>query len=163
MMKREASSVHAEMKSIRNSLGKLQLRLRLTPERKAAKKLSDCGTKMEFPRAFMVSVYLSCHRCCLTRAESETARSFGLTRTITTSHASHLFQMLKHVHISPLRNRSDSMSLRSSVASSCSSSLCGSPEPPVELHTATPSRSSSYSSLNESIPQVGSHPWNHES
>lgn len=58
--------------------------------------------------------------------------------------------MLKHVHISPLRNRSaDSISLKSS-----SSSLCGSPEPPSDSHQMTPSRSSSYSSLNESIPQV---------
>lgn len=64
--------------------------------------------------------------------------------------------MLKHVHISPLRSRSDSISLRSSTtfstSSSCASSLCGSPEPPGD--SATPSRSSSYSSLTESIPQV---------
>ncbi|KAL7039963.1 hypothetical protein ACKWTF_000192 [Chironomus riparius] len=62
--------------------------------------------------------------------------------------------MLKHVHISPLRSRSDSISLRSSTASSLNnvsytSSLCGSPEPQM-----TPSRSSSYSSLNESIAQT---------
>ena len=59
--------------------------------------------------------------------------------------------MLKHVQISPLRNRSDSVSLRSST--SCSSSLCGSPEPPTDT-LRTPSRASSYSSLNETIPQV---------
>ncbi|KAH8352377.1 hypothetical protein KR084_003747 [Drosophila pseudotakahashii] len=62
--------------------------------------------------------------------------------------------MLKHVQISPLRNRSDSVSLRSSShASSCASSMCGSPEPPAELQR-TPSRASSYSSLNEQLPQV---------
>lgn len=66
-----------------------------------------------------------------------------------------LLQMLKHVHISPLRNRSDSISLRSSSSSSsCASSICGSPEPPNDSHTRTPSRASSYSSLNESVPQV---------
>lgn len=61
--------------------------------------------------------------------------------------------MLKHVHISPMRSRADSISLRSSASSSltsCASSLCGSPEPLM----MTPSRSSSYSSLNESIAQV---------
>lgn len=62
-----------------------------------------------------------------------------------------LFQMLKHVQISPHRNRADSLSLRSST--SCSSSLCGSPEPPSD-HQRTPSRASSYSSLNEQISQV---------
>ncbi|CAO1333819.1 unnamed protein product [Diamesa serratosioi] len=63
--------------------------------------------------------------------------------------------MLKHVHISPLRNRSDSISLRStSSSSSCASSICGSPEPPNDSHTRTPSRASSYSSLNESVPQT---------
>lgn len=63
-------------------------------------------------------------------------------------------QMLKHVQISPLRNRSDSISIRSSI--SCSSSLCDSPEPPQsECPTRTPSRASSYSSLNESSSQVG--------
>lgn len=62
--------------------------------------------------------------------------------------------MLKHVQISPLRNRSDSVSLRSSShASSCASSMCGSPEPPAELQR-TPSRASSYSSLNEQLPQT---------
>ncbi|XP_044315692.1 uncharacterized protein LOC108040879 [Drosophila rhopaloa] len=62
--------------------------------------------------------------------------------------------MLKHVQISPLRNRSDSVSLRSSShASSCASSMCGSPEPPTELQR-TPSRASSYSSLNEQPPQT---------
>ncbi|XP_017063022.1 uncharacterized protein LOC108102507 [Drosophila eugracilis] len=62
--------------------------------------------------------------------------------------------MLKHVQISPLRNRSDSVSLRSSShASSCASSMCGSPEPPTELQR-TPSRASSYSSLNEQLPQT---------
>lgn len=64
--------------------------------------------------------------------------------------------MLKHVQISPLRNRSDSLSLRSaSNASSCASSMCGSPEPPNDLQR-TPSRASSYSSLNEQLPQVSS-------
>ncbi|XP_050741274.1 uncharacterized protein LOC108034258 isoform X1 [Drosophila biarmipes] len=63
-------------------------------------------------------------------------------------------QMLKHVQISPLRNRSDSVSLRSSShASSCASSMCGSPEPPADLQR-TPSRASSYSSLNEQAPQT---------
>ncbi|CAO1333798.1 unnamed protein product [Diamesa serratosioi] len=66
--------------------------------------------------------------------------------------------MLKHVHISPLRNRSDSISLRStSSSSSCASSICGSPEPPNDSHTRTPSRASSYSSLNESVPQMLKH------
>lgn len=59
--------------------------------------------------------------------------------------------MLKHVHISPLRNRSDSLSLRSTT--SCASSICGSPEPLSELQR-TPSRASSYSSLNETPPQT---------
>ncbi|KAH8269381.1 hypothetical protein KR018_010756 [Drosophila ironensis] len=62
--------------------------------------------------------------------------------------------MLKHVQISPLRNRSDSLSLRSSShASSCASSMCGSPEPAADL-PRTPSRASSYSSLNEQLPQT---------
>ncbi|EDW63632.2 uncharacterized protein rau [Drosophila virilis] len=62
--------------------------------------------------------------------------------------------MLKHVQISPLRNRSDSVSLRSSSnASSCASSMCGSPEPPTDMQR-TPSRASSYSSLNEQPPQT---------
>ncbi|XP_023166220.2 uncharacterized protein LOC111596296 [Drosophila hydei] len=62
--------------------------------------------------------------------------------------------MLKHVQISPLRNRSDSLSLRSSSnASSCASSMCGSPEPPTDMQR-TPSRASSYSSLNEQLPQT---------
>ncbi|KAH8244237.1 hypothetical protein KR026_003419 [Drosophila bipectinata] len=62
--------------------------------------------------------------------------------------------MLKHVQISPLRNRSDSVSLRSSShASSCASSMCGSPEPTADLQR-TPSRASSYSSLNEQLPQT---------
>ncbi|XP_017860194.1 PREDICTED: uncharacterized protein LOC108611879 isoform X2 [Drosophila arizonae] len=51
--------------------------------------------------------------------------------------------MLKHVQISPLRNRS----------SSCASSMCGSPEPPTDMQR-TPSRASSYSSLNEQLPQT---------
>ncbi|XP_037819896.1 uncharacterized protein LOC119609256 isoform X2 [Lucilia sericata] len=59
--------------------------------------------------------------------------------------------MLKHVQISPLRNRSDSVSMRSST--SCASSMCGSPEPPSDLQR-TPSRASSYSSLNEQLPQT---------
>ncbi|XP_037960220.1 uncharacterized protein LOC119689456 [Teleopsis dalmanni] len=59
--------------------------------------------------------------------------------------------MLKHVQISPLRNRSDSISLRSTT--SCASSMCGSPEPPADLQR-TPSRASSYSSLNEQLPQT---------
>lgn len=65
-----------------------------------------------------------------------------------------LSQMLKHVQISPLRNRSDSLSLRSNT--SCSSSLCGSPEPTDDhqLPTRSPSRASSYSSLSDTIPQV---------
>lgn len=71
---------------------------------------------------------------------------------------SHSFQMLKHVQISPLRNRSDSISLRSSTSfssnSSCASSICGSPEPLTEYDLKTSSRSSSYSSLNDSVPQV---------
>ncbi|XP_030377565.1 uncharacterized protein LOC115626354 [Scaptodrosophila lebanonensis] len=61
--------------------------------------------------------------------------------------------MLKHVQISPLRNRADSLSLRSSNVSSCASSMCGSPEPPNDLQR-TPSRASSYSSLNEQLPQT---------
>ncbi|ALC38190.1 CG8965 [Drosophila busckii] len=62
--------------------------------------------------------------------------------------------MLKHVQISPLRNRSDSLSLRSaSNASSCASSMCGSPEPPTDMLRTT-SRASSYSSLNEQLPQT---------
>lgn len=61
--------------------------------------------------------------------------------------------MLKHVQISPHRNRSDSVSLRS--ATSCASSMCGSPEPSIEsLRPA--SRASSYCSLDESAPQVKS-------
>ncbi|XP_055381948.1 uncharacterized protein LOC129612405 [Condylostylus longicornis] len=59
--------------------------------------------------------------------------------------------MLKHVQISPFRNRSDSLSLRSST--SCASSLCGSPEPQNDLQL-TPSRASSYSSLSETGPQT---------
>lgn len=60
--------------------------------------------------------------------------------------------MLKHVQVSPMRNRADSVSLRSSI--SCSSSLCGSPEP-ADIHSLrTASRASSYSSLNEIAPQV---------
>ncbi|XP_036321894.1 uncharacterized protein LOC118735946 [Rhagoletis pomonella] len=59
--------------------------------------------------------------------------------------------MLKHVQISPLRNRSDSVSLRSTT--SCASSICGSPEPPTDLQR-TPSRASSYSSLSEQLPQT---------
>ncbi|KFB39154.1 hypothetical protein ZHAS_00006489 [Anopheles sinensis] len=60
--------------------------------------------------------------------------------------------MLKHVQISPMRSRSDSLSMRSST--SCASSLCGSPEPPND-QLRSHSRASSYSSLNETIPQVG--------
>lgn len=59
--------------------------------------------------------------------------------------------MLKHVQISPLRNRSDSVSLRSN--NSCASSMCGSPEPSTDL-PRTPSRASSYSSLSDHLPQV---------
>lgn len=59
--------------------------------------------------------------------------------------------MLKHVQISPMRSRSDSLSMRSST--SCASSLCGSPEPPGE-QLRSHSRASSYSSLNETIPQT---------
>lgn len=59
--------------------------------------------------------------------------------------------MLKHVQVSPHRNRSDSVSLRSSI--SCSSSLCGSPEPGDNIQR-TPSRASSYCSLNDALPQV---------
>ncbi|KAG5674805.1 hypothetical protein PVAND_004753 [Polypedilum vanderplanki] len=69
--------------------------------------------------------------------------------------------MLKHVHISPLRNRSDSISLRSSTSfsssnnSSCATSLCGSPEPSnSEYELKASSRSSSYSSLSDSVPQT---------
>lgn len=61
-------------------------------------------------------------------------------------------KMLKHVQISPHRNRSDSVSLRSSISSS--SSLCGSPEPHDSLRPS--SRASSYCSLNETMPQVNS-------
>ncbi|XP_058818480.1 uncharacterized protein LOC131681606 [Topomyia yanbarensis] len=59
--------------------------------------------------------------------------------------------MLKHVQISPMRGRSDSLSMRSST--SCASSLCGSPEPPGD-QLRSHSRASSYSSLNETIPQT---------
>lgn len=59
--------------------------------------------------------------------------------------------MLKHVQVSPMRSRSDSLSMRSST--SCASSLCGSPEPPGE-QLRSHSRASSYSSLNETIPQT---------
>ncbi|CRL00428.1 CLUMA_CG013694, isoform A [Clunio marinus] len=66
--------------------------------------------------------------------------------------------MLKHVHISPLRNRLDSISLRSSAtlssSSSCTTSLCGSPEPHSDTQLNTQSRSSSYTSLTESISQT---------
>uniref|UniRef100_A0A182M4J7 Uncharacterized protein n=1 Tax=Anopheles culicifacies TaxID=139723 RepID=A0A182M4J7_9DIPT len=58
--------------------------------------------------------------------------------------------MLKHVQISPMRSRADSLSMRSST--SCASSLCGSPEPPGD-QLRSHSRASSYSSLNETIPQ----------
>lgn len=59
--------------------------------------------------------------------------------------------MLKHVHISPHRSQSDSVSLRSTT--SCTSSMCGSPEPSIEsLRPA--SRASSYFSLDENAPQV---------
>lgn len=71
--------------------------------------------------------------------------------------------MLKHVHISPHRNRSDSISLRSSTSfssstnSSCATSLCGSPEPSNgDFELKASSRSSSYSSLSDSVPQVRS-------
>ncbi|KAG5674804.1 hypothetical protein PVAND_004752 [Polypedilum vanderplanki] len=64
-----------------------------------------------------------------------------------------VLKMLKHVHISPLRSRSDSISRSSTMSSlnssSCTISLRGSPEPHL-----TPSRSSSYTSLNESIAQA---------
>ncbi|XP_053665057.1 uncharacterized protein LOC128714206 [Anopheles marshallii] len=59
--------------------------------------------------------------------------------------------MLKHVQISPMRSRADSLSMRSST--SCASSLCGSPEPPGD-QLRSHSRASSYSSLNETIPQT---------
>lgn len=59
--------------------------------------------------------------------------------------------MLKHVQISPHRNRSDSVSLRSTT--SCASSICSSPEPSIESLRPT-SRALSYYSLDESIPQV---------
>ncbi|XP_001660412.2 uncharacterized protein LOC5572466 [Aedes aegypti] len=59
--------------------------------------------------------------------------------------------MLKHVQISPMRSRADSLSMRSST--SCASSLCGSPEPPND-QLRSHSRASSYSSLNETIPQT---------
>ncbi|XP_035773751.1 uncharacterized protein LOC118456783 [Anopheles albimanus] len=59
--------------------------------------------------------------------------------------------MLKHVQISPMRSRADSLSMRSST--SCASSLCGSPEPPSD-QLRSHSRASSYSSLNETIPQT---------
>lgn len=67
--------------------------------------------------------------------------------------------MLKHVHISPLRNRADSISLRSSTSfsstnSSCTTSLCGSPEPSSEYELKASSRSSSYSSLSDSVSQT---------
>ncbi|KAH8413942.1 hypothetical protein KR009_000640 [Drosophila setifemur] len=62
--------------------------------------------------------------------------------------------MLKHVQISPVRNRSDSVSLRFfSHTISCGSSMCDSPEPAVDLQR-TPSRASSYISLNEQLPQT---------
>ncbi|XP_041777654.1 uncharacterized protein LOC121596622 [Anopheles merus] len=60
--------------------------------------------------------------------------------------------MLKHVQISPMRSRADSLSMRSST--SCASSLCGSPEPPGGDPLRSHSRASSYSSLNETIPQT---------
>lgn len=61
-------------------------------------------------------------------------------------------KMLKHVQISPHRNRSDSVSLRSTT--SCASSICSSPEPSIESLRPS-SRASSCYSLDESIPQVG--------
>lgn len=61
--------------------------------------------------------------------------------------------MLKHVHTSPLRNRSDSISLHSTT-SSASSSKCSSPEPTNEPQTRILSKASSYLSLTESVPQV---------
>ncbi|KAL1403092.1 hypothetical protein pipiens_005812 [Culex pipiens pipiens] len=64
---------------------------------------------------------------------------------------SYYIKMLKHVQVSPMRSRSDSLSMRSST--SCASSLCGSPEPPNE-QLRSHSRASSYSSLNETIPQT---------
>lgn len=64
----------------------------------------------------------------------------------------HTYNMLKHVQISPLRNRSDSLSMRSST--SCASSLCGSPEPSLTDQLRPVSRASSYCSLNETVPQV---------
>ncbi|CAB3359562.1 Hypothetical predicted protein [Cloeon dipterum] len=54
--------------------------------------------------------------------------------------------MLKHVHISPCRSRADSVSL----CSSTSHSSLGGSSPPEPLS----SRSSSYSSLNEAIPNM---------
>ncbi|XP_060665326.1 uncharacterized protein LOC132797579 [Drosophila nasuta] len=62
--------------------------------------------------------------------------------------------MLKHVQISPMRNRSDTVSLRSSSnVSLCASSICDSSDPSLELQR-TPSRASSYSSLTEQLPQT---------
>ncbi|KAH8273994.1 hypothetical protein KR044_007414 [Drosophila immigrans] len=62
--------------------------------------------------------------------------------------------MLKHVQISPLRNRSDTVSLRSSGnVSICANSMCCICDPARELNR-TPSRASSYSSLNEQLPQT---------
>lgn len=63
-------------------------------------------------------------------------------------------EMLKHVQVSPIRSRADSLSIRSST--SCASSLCGSPEPGSEPPESlrSHSRASSYSSLSEPVPQV---------
>ncbi|XP_063701134.1 uncharacterized protein LOC134831347 [Culicoides brevitarsis] len=62
--------------------------------------------------------------------------------------------MLKHVQVSPIRSRADSLSIRSST--SCASSLCGSPEPGSEPPESlrSHSRASSYSSLSEPVPQT---------
>uniref|UniRef100_A0A336M7Z2 CSON011803 protein n=1 Tax=Culicoides sonorensis TaxID=179676 RepID=A0A336M7Z2_CULSO len=62
--------------------------------------------------------------------------------------------MLKHVQVSPIRSRADSLSIRSST--SCASSLCGSPEPGSEPTESlrSHSRASSYSSLSEAAPQT---------
>uniref|UniRef100_A0A1A9X274 Ras-associating domain-containing protein n=1 Tax=Glossina brevipalpis TaxID=37001 RepID=A0A1A9X274_9MUSC len=59
--------------------------------------------------------------------------------------------MLKHVQISPLRKRSDSVSLRSN--NSCASSMSGNAEVAADL-PRTPSRSSSYLCLSDYLPQA---------
>lgn len=63
------------------------------------------------------------------------------------------YKMLKHVQISPQRSRVDMVSLQSSTSTSCASSLCGSPEPSIESYRS-PSHTSSFCSLSETLPQV---------